>query len=303
MIAMSHLAFCEQKVGSEQKFGSLNIFSEGGEIKIFVDEEYVGMNNVKIKNIQTGSHLVKATQDNEVIFQQVVDVGEGELVTILIPKHKKDKDKDKDKEKEPPTQPPAQPSTPIRQYHQMHPRYIMQDNIIIGYGQPMRDYSREMNSGWFIKTSYITNMYLSTQSTALDRYGSSLGLGIGMQMSIAPQIDFMFMIERGEFIRGTVNWFFMPITGNLQFSYLPSPYFGGKQYYGIGLGYYMTNLKSALSEELNSMGYHIYYGLEMPSGDVGAFYFEFGYQSADISRSGYILANEYISMGYRFFGD
>ena len=76
----------------------------------------------------------------------------------------------------------------------------------------------------------------------------------------------------------------MPVTANIQFSYLPSPYFRGKQYYGLGIGYYMTDLQTEFKQSLTALGYHVFYGMEMPSGDRNAFFFEFGYHSADLSR-------------------
>jgi hypothetical protein len=95
-------------------------------------------------------------------------------------------------------------------------------------------------------------------------------------------------------------WTFTPITANFQISYLPSPYFRGKQYYGLGLGYYMTDLETEFHQNLTAMGYHLFYGLEMPAGDKNAVFFEFGYHAADMSRYDYVLNSVYATIGYRF---
>ena len=92
----------------------------------------------------------------------------------------------------------------------------------------------------------------------------------------------------------------MPITANFQISYLPSPYFRGKQFFGLGLGYYMTDLETDLKQNLTTLGYHLFYGLEMPAGDKNAFFFEFGYHVADLSRYNYTLNCTYASVGYRW---
>ena len=251
------------------------------------------MNKVKLHKVQSGSHLIKATQNGVVIFEEIVQVKPGELSTVFITKGE---EKNPEKEPEETTQ-----GRDLR-FRQRHPIYGTR-NRIIGYSEPFYDYSKEMNEGWFFKLAYMTNIYQSTQTSTLDRYASTLGLGLGFHMPIAPRVDLTLMLERGEFSSQSTNWFYMPLTANIQFSYLPSPYFGGKQYYGLGLGYYMTNLKSALAEDLTTVGYHFYYGLEMPAGPDSSLFFDFGYQIADISQKNYLLSSQYVSGGYRFFID
>ena len=155
------------------------------------------------------------------------------------------------------------------------------------------------HSGWYFKLGYLSDMYYNIDSPNLDNYSTTLGVGIGYKIALAPNIDFTLEMERGEFTSKT-SWYYMPITANLSFSYLPAPWFRGKQYYGLGIGYYMTDLETPLKQNLTSLGYHIFYGIETPIGDKNAVFFQIGYNQADLSRYDYALNSSYASFGYRW---
>lgn len=66
------------------KYGALNINSEIVGVEIYVDGEIKGKDMVKIGQIQAGSHLIKAISGNSVIYNNVVNVPEGNLITVVI---------------------------------------------------------------------------------------------------------------------------------------------------------------------------------------------------------------------------
>ena len=162
------------------------------------------------------------------------------------------------------------------------------------------DYSKEMHTGWYVKLGYLSDLYYNLDSPSLDNYASAFGAGLGFKVPLAPGIDLSLEMERAQLTSSKATWYFMPVTANVQISYLPSPYFRGKQYYGLGIGYYMTDLETSLKENLTAFGYHLFYGLEMPSGDKNAIFFEFGYHAADLNRYNYTLNCSYASVGYRW---
>ena len=176
---------------------------------------------------------------------------------------------------------------------------VRSDYVDVFRAKRILDYGKEMHTGWYLKLGYLSDLYYNTDTPSLDNFASTLGIGLGFKIALAPNVDFALEMERGQFTSKN-SWYFMPITANIEFSYLPSPYFGGKQYFGVGLGYYMTDLETPLNENLTTLGYHLFYGLEMPMGDKNAIFFQAGYHQANISRYDYILNASYVSFGYRF---
>jgi len=268
----------------EMKYGSLNIFSKTPGVTIYVDGVVKGRDSVQIKEIQSGTHFVKVTSivtadaqkgttAEVTVYAEVVEVRAGELTTLVI----SEKGAQEPKRSKP-----------------------SEEEVDVFKTKRVLDYSREMHTGWYIRGEYLTNLYYNFDSPTLDNYASSLALCLGCKIPLAPNIDFTMELERGEFNSATDKWYFMPLTANIQLSYLPSPYFRGKQYFGLGIGYYMTDLETSFRQNLTALGYHIFYGLEMPSGDQNAFFFEFGYHMADISRYSYNLNAAYASIGYRW---
>lgn len=271
---------------AEMKYGSLNVFSKVPKAKIYVDGAQIGVESVQIKEIQAGTHFLKVTSaappggqgeatQEVVIFSEVVDVDAGEVTTIYV----------SEKGAEQTIKPVNEPK---------------EKEVDVFKTKRVLDYSKEMHTGWYGKIGYLTNLYYNLYSPTLDNYGSAFSLGLGFQVPIAPGIDFSLELERAEMSSASHMWYFMPLTANIKLSYLPSPYFRGKQYYGLGIGYYQTNLETDLKQNLSAVGYHLFYGLEMPAGDMNAFFFEFGYHAADMSRFNYTLNSTYASVGYRW---
>lgn len=265
---------------TEIRYGSLNVFSKIPAAKIYIDGELKGKDSVQIKEIQAGTHFIKVTSGEATpeatIYAEVVEVKAGEVTTIYV----------SEKGAEVPRKAPA-------------------EEVDVFKTKRVLDYSKEMHTGWYIKGEYLTNLYYSYDSPNLDNYASAFGLGLGFKLPIAPNIDFSLELERADMTSAHDQWYFMPVTANIQLSFLPSPYFRGKQFYGLGIAYYMTNLETSLSSEspkqnLTTLGYHLFYGLEMPAGDKNAYFIEFGYHVADLSRYSYSLSAAYVSVGYRW---
>lgn len=265
----------------EMKYGSLNIFTQISSATIYVDGENRGIGAVQIKQIQAGTHFIKITTLNAsfevILYADVVEVKDGELTTLYIDEHGKSD-----------TNQPAK--TP--------------EEVDVLKLKKIMDYSREMHTGWYFKLGYLSNLYYSNTAPNLDNYASTFDLGLGFKLPLAPGIDFSLEMERAQMSSSKNTWYFMPITANIQLSFMPSPYFRGKQYYGLGIGYYMTDLQSTDPEtskqNLTALGYHLFYGIEMPASDESAYFFEFGYHSADISRYNYTMNSSYASVGYRW---
>jgi hypothetical protein len=258
------------------KYGSLNVFSKISSTKIYVDGEMKGFESVQIKEIQAGTHFVKVTtvtSPETIVYADVVDIAPGEVTTVYVTDNSAEETKRAE---------------------------AKQDITDVYKAKRVLDYSKETHMGWYLKTGYLTNMYYNLDSPSLDNYSSTLAVGLGVKVPLAPNIDFSIEMERASFVSTHTMWTFTPITANIQMSYLPSPYFRGKQYFGLGLGYYMTDLETQYKQNLTAMGYHLFYGLEMPSGDKNAIFFEFGYQVADMTRYNYVLNAIYATAGYRF---
>jgi hypothetical protein len=263
-------------LAADMKFGSLNVFSKIQGANIYVDGKLAGENEIKISEIQAGTHFLKITtgmgSSEATLYAEVVEIKAGESTTLYVSENGLEGQK------------PAQSS---------------ENTIDVYKAKRVLDYSREMHTGWYLKLGYLSNLYYNLDAPSLDNYASTLGIGLGYKIALAPNVDFVLEMERGQFTSRT-SWYFMPITANILISYLPSPYFRGKQYYGIGLGYYITDLETQYKENLTTMGYHLFYGLEMPMGDKNALFFQFGYHQANLTRYDYALNASYVSVGYRW---
>jgi hypothetical protein len=259
------------------KYGSLNVFSKIPGTRIYVDGKVEGTESAQIKELQAGTHFLKVTsgeaKTETTLYAEIVEIEAGELTTVYVT------DKGMEGHKKSMTS---------------------KEDVDVFKTKRVLDYSKEMHMGWYIKPSYQSALYYNFDSPSLDYYASSFGLGLGFKIPIAPGIDFSLEMERTQLTSSKTSWYLMPITANFQISYLPSPYFRGKQFFGLGLGYYMTDLETDLKQNLTTLGYHLFYGLEMPAGDKNAFFFEFGYHVADLSRYNYTLNCTYASVGYRW---
>jgi len=259
------------------KYGSLNVFSKIPGTRIYVDGKVEGTESAQIKEIQAGTHFLKVTSGEATaeatLYAEIVEIEPGEVTTVYVT------DKGMEGHRKSMSAP---------------------DEVDVFKTKRVLDYSKEMHTGWYIKPSYQSVLYYDFDSPSLDYYASSFGLGLGFKLPIAPGIDFSLEIEKSQLTSSKATWYLMPITANFQISYLPSPYFRGKQFFGLGLGYYMTDLETTLKQNLTTLGYHLFYGLEMPAGDKNAFFFEFGYHVADLSRYNYTLNCSSVSVGYRW---
>jgi len=276
LFAVIFLLFISAASAEEMKYGSLNVFSKIPGVKIYLDGQLSGTDSIQVKQIQSGTHFLKIASGEAsveaTLFAEIVEIKVGELTTIYVT--------EKGLEGQ-------------RQNTSNEPVDVFKTKRIL-------DYSKEMHTGWSLKVGYLSNLYYNNESPSLDNYASTFGLGLGFKIPLAPGIDFSLEMERGQFTASKNSWYIMPITADLSISYLPSPYFRGKQFYGLGLGYYLTDLETPLKENLTTMGYHLFYGLEMPMGDKNALSFQFGYYAADLSRYNYTMNCTYVSVGYRW---
>ena len=278
------LAFCFLLVAAcacwaaDIKYGSLNIFTKDPAANIYVDGEKKGLGTAQVKQIQAGTHFILVTTGeagSEIAsLSDVVDVDAGEVTTIYIDEH-------------------GSVSGLNKTVEQTEPVDVFKVKKVL-------DYSKEMHTGWYAKLGYLTNLYYNHDTPNLDNYAASFDIGLGFRIPLSPGIDFSLEMERGQFSTSSSSWYLMPITANIQLSFQPSPYFRGKQYYGLGIGYYITDLENQFKQNLTALGYHLFYGIEMPASDQSAYFFEFGYHAADISRYDYMMNSAYASAGFRW---
>jgi hypothetical protein len=276
LFAILLLSFLSPSLADDTKYGSLNVFSKTPGTKIYVDGKLSGTDEVHVKEIQSGTHFMKVTSGEATaeatLYAEIVEIKAGEVTTIYI----------------------------TEKGLEGRRKSSSEDQVDVFKAKRILDYSKEMHTGWYLKFGYLSNLYYNYDSPTLDNYASTFGLGLGFRIPIAPSIDFSLEMERGQLTSSKSTWYIMPITANFSISYLPSPYFRGKQYYGLGLGYYMTDLETPLKENLSTLGYHLFYGLEMPMGDQNAIAFQFGYHVANLSRYNYSMNCAYASVGYRW---
>lgn len=271
------LSLLSVSLAAEMKFGSLNVFSKIPKTNIYVDGKLSGTESAQIKEIQAGTHFLKVTSGEAsaeaTLYAEIVDIEAGEVTTIYVTEKGLEGHKESEAAAEP---------------------------VDVFKTKRVLDYSKEMHTGWHFKIGYISNLYYNLDTPSLDNYASTFGLGLGFKIPLAPNIDFTLEMDRAQMTSSKHMWYLMPITANISISYLPSPYFRGKQYYGLGIGYYITDLETDSKENLTAMGYHLFYGLEMPMGDKNAMFFQFGYHVADMNRYNYIMNTSYVSVGYRW---
>lgn len=277
LVLISAFVLVSSVLAEEMKFGSLNIFSKTPGTNIYVDGQLQGTDSVQMKKIQAGTHFLrvssgKATEE-VVLYAEIIEIKAGEATTIYITEKGLE----------------GQRSGPANE-----------GPVDVFKAKRILDYSKEMHTGWYLKLGYLSSLYYNFNSPSLDNYASTFSVGLGFKIPLAPSIDFSLEMERGQLTSSKNMWYLMPITANFTISYLPSPYFRGKQYYGLGIGYYITDLETIYKENLTTLGYHLFYGLEMPMGDKNAMFFQFGYHAADLSRYNYILNCTYVSVGYRW---
>jgi hypothetical protein len=277
LFAIIILSFLSASLAAEMKFGSLNVFSKLPKTHIYVDGKLSGTDSAQIKEIQAGTHFLKVTSGEATaeatLYAEIVEIKAGEVTTIYVTEKGLQ----------------GQSKGPSAE----EPVDVFKTKRVL-------DYSKEMHTGWHLKLGYISNLYYNLDTPSLDNYASTFGLGLGFKIPLAPNIDFTLEMDRAQMTSSRHMWYLMPITANISISYLPSAYFRGKQYYGLGIGYYITDLETASKENLTTMGYHLFYGLEMPMGDKNALFFQFGYHAADLNRYSYIMNSSYVSVGYRW---
>jgi hypothetical protein len=66
------------------KTGTIKVFSEIKGIELFIDEKPMGQDTAEIKDIEIGSHYVKATKDGVDVFSELITVQADTTTTILI---------------------------------------------------------------------------------------------------------------------------------------------------------------------------------------------------------------------------
>jgi hypothetical protein len=277
LLLISALVLVSPVLAEEMKFGSLNIFSKTPGTNIYVDGQLQGTDSVQMKKIQAGTHFLKVTSGQAtaevMLYAEIIEIKAGEATTIYITEKGLEGHKSSQADEGP---------------------------VDVFKTKRILDYSKEMHAGWYLKLGYLSSLYYNYDTPTLDNYASTFDVGLGFKIPLAPSIDFSLEMERGQLTSSKNTWYLMPITANFSISYLPSPYFRGKQYYGLGIGYYMTDLENSFKQNLTTMGYHLFYGLEMPMGDKNAIFFQFGYHAADLSRYNYTLNCTYASVGYRW---
>ena len=277
LFAIIFFSLLASSFAADNTYGSLNVFSKLAGTKIYVDGTMSGTDSVQIKQIQAGTHFMKVTTGEAAaettLFAEIVEIKAGEVTTIYITE---------------------------KGLEGQRKSSAADDTVDVFRTKRILDYSKEMHTGWFLKAGYLSNLYYSKDSPTLDYYASTLGVGLGFKIPLAPGIDFSLEMDRGQLSSSKSSWYIMPITADFSISYLPSPYFRGKQFYGLGLGYFITDLETPLKENLTTLGYHFFYGLEMPMGDKNAMAFQFGYYVADLSRYSYSMNCAYASLSYRW---
>lgn len=73
--------------------GTVKIFSELKPVKVYLNEEYKGEDVITLDSIAPGSHYLKVTKDDVIIYGELIQVKAGEVTTVLIKDSKENKDK------------------------------------------------------------------------------------------------------------------------------------------------------------------------------------------------------------------
>jgi hypothetical protein len=276
LFAVILLLLASASLAEDIKYGSINVFSKLPGTKIYLDGQLSGTDSVQIKQVQIGTHFLRISSGEAsaeaTLFAEIVEIKDGELTTIYV-------------------------TDKGLQGQRLN---TSDESVDVFRTKRILEYKKEMHTGWYLKTGYLSNLYLNNDSPSLNAHASTLSLGLGFKIPIAQSIDLSIEMQRGQMTSSKSSWYFMPVTADISMSYLPSPYFRGKQYFGLGLGYFMTDLETPFKENLSTIGYHLFYGVEMPMGDKNAISFQFGYYAADLSRYDYSMNCAYASVGYRW---
>jgi hypothetical protein len=73
--------------------GTVKIFSELKPIKVYLNEELKGVDIITLDSVSSGSHYLKITKDEVIVYGEIIQVKAGEVTTILIKDSKENKDK------------------------------------------------------------------------------------------------------------------------------------------------------------------------------------------------------------------
>ncbi|MBK9190345.1 MAG: hypothetical protein IPM77_01990 [Crocinitomicaceae bacterium] len=73
--------------------GSVRIFCEVSGSKIFLDDELKGTDISSIDSVVAGSHYLKVTKDEIIIYGELIQVNSGQVTTILVKDTKELQDK------------------------------------------------------------------------------------------------------------------------------------------------------------------------------------------------------------------
>lgn len=64
--------------------GTIKIFTELSPVKVFLDEELKGIDVRVLDSVQIGSHYLKVTKDDVIVYGELVTVAQGAVTTILL---------------------------------------------------------------------------------------------------------------------------------------------------------------------------------------------------------------------------
>ncbi len=255
------------KEAIEKKYGSLNVYSKLGILNIYLDNEFAGETPLHIEKIQSGTHYLVATLNQKNIYEKVITIKESELTTIVIGEEEIKK---------------ATPEAEAKR-------------------KVYRDFSEIIFSGLFAEIGYGSSVHAPTYYYSYEYFeGTALNFGVGYKFGLAPHIDLSLNIERGDYSGNGKNWYIMPISINIFLTYQNPYYVGGKVFYGIGLGYYLTNFRYQ-GEDPSATGLSLITGMEFPTGDQNSAFFQTGYYTAKNGGLDYNLIGANFTFGYRWW--
>jgi len=78
------LGLSTTSIALAKKYGSLKVFSEVKNVKIYVDRKLKGASPIYIKNIPIGEHYIKATKQGKKVFSKLIKVKRNAVTTVLI---------------------------------------------------------------------------------------------------------------------------------------------------------------------------------------------------------------------------
>lgn len=262
-LSAPNISFAVESAG---KVGSLNVFAKSGIFEILLDNQSVGNTPLKLDGIQAGTHYLKAVSEETIVQEEVIDVKEGEITSVVI--------------------------SPGGEAKKSEIRYVE-------VKKPEKpDYSEQMFRGPYLALGYLSSSYYSSYwypSTYFDLSGSSIYYGFGYKYGFIPHVDVALEVSRSDLSKGDTNWYVMPISLNLSYSF-GTQRKTEKTYLSFGLNKTLTNLSNA-GTNLGSSGYSLIYGYEAPAWKDAVFY-EAGWiigNSSDVSSYIWLLR-----IGYRW---